>query len=82
MKSWIRVMMMCVMMWCLTDLVEAQCSICTKTAGQLGEKKATSLNSGIVYLMLTPFAIAGYIGYRWWKNEKEADAEDANIIAP
>lgn len=57
--------------------IEAQCSICTKTAGQLGEKKATSLNSGIVYLMLTPFAIAGYIGYRWWKNEKEADAEDA-----
>lgn len=54
-----------------TTGVAAQCSICTKTAGQLGEKKAESLNGGIVYLMLTPFAIAGYIGYRWWKGEKE-----------
>jgi len=51
--------------------VNAQCSICTKTAAQLGEKPARSLNSGIIYLMLTPFAIVGFIGYQWWKNEKE-----------
>lgn len=55
----------------------AQCSICTKTAGQLGEKKAQSLNSGIIYLMLTPFAIAGYIGYRWWKGEKQIESADS-----
>jgi hypothetical protein len=48
----------------------AQCSICTKTAMQQGEKPAQGLNSGIIYLMLTPFAIAGYIGYRWWQGEK------------
>ena len=50
--------------------IKAQCSICTKTASQLGEKQGLGLNSGIVYLMLTPFAVGGYIGYRWWKNEK------------
>lgn len=49
----------------------AQCSICTKTASQLGEKPAKSLNSGILYLMITPLGIAGYIGARWWKREKE-----------
>lgn len=54
-----------------TVAVNAQCSICTKTAGQLGEKPARSLNSGIIYLMLTPFAIVGFIGYKWWKNERE-----------
>lgn len=54
--------------------VQAQCSICTKTAAQLGEKPARSLNSGIVYLMLTPFAIVGVIGYKWWKNEKANNA--------
>lgn len=53
--------------------VSAQCSICTKTAGQLGEKPARSLNTGIVYLMLTPFAIAGYIGFRWWQGEKQTN---------
>jgi hypothetical protein len=48
----------------------AQCSICTKTAGQLGEKPARGLNTGIIYLMLAPFTIVGYIGFRWWRAEK------------
>lgn len=55
---------------------EAQCSICTKTAGQLGEKRAGSLNTGIVYLMLTPFAIAGFVGYRWWRGEQALNKEE------
>jgi len=50
----------------------AQCSICTKTAQQLGEKPAKGMNSGILYLAFAPFAIVGYIGYRWWKSNKEA----------
>ena len=49
--------------------VKAQCSICTRTAQQLGEKPAKSLNAGILYLMAAPFCIMGFIGYRWWKNE-------------
>jgi len=51
----------------------AQCSICTKTAQQLGEKPAKGMNSGIIYLMLTPLAIMGYIGYRWWKVNKTSE---------
>lgn len=49
----------------------AQCSICTRTAQQLGERPAKALNKGIVYLAITPLAIFGLIGYRWWKSEKE-----------
>lgn len=48
----------------------AQCSICTKTASQLGVKPARGLNAGILYLMLTPLTVAGFIGVRWWKREK------------
>ncbi len=59
----------------VANTAQAQCSICTKSASQLGEKPARGLNTGIVYLMLTPFAIAGYIGFRWWQGEKEHDAE-------
>lgn len=59
----------------LTDL-SAQCSICTKTASQLGKASAEGLNSGIVYLMLAPFAVAGYIGYRWWQQEKTEMTQD------
>ena len=53
------------------QLLNAQCSICTKTASQLGQGPASALNSGILYLAAAPFAIMGYIGWRWWKNEKE-----------
>jgi len=47
----------------------AQCSICTKTAQQLGEKPAQGLNSGIIYLALTPFIIVGFVYYRWKKSD-------------
>ena len=49
----------------------AQCSICTRTAQQLGERPAKALNRGIIYLAFTPLAIFGVIGYRWWKSEQE-----------
>ena len=51
----------------------AQCSICTKTASQLGEGPGKALNSAIIYLAFTPLFIMGYIGWRWWKNEKELE---------
>jgi hypothetical protein len=50
--------------------VEAQCSICTRTAQQMGERPAKALNKGIVYLAFTPLAIFGIIGYRWWKHNQ------------
>lgn len=46
----------------------AQCSICSKTASQLGEDAGSGLNGGIIYLAAAPLLIVGYIGYRWWKN--------------
>jgi hypothetical protein len=51
--------------------VQAQCSICTKTASQLGEGPAQGMNAGIIYLMLTPLALIGLIGFRWWRREKQ-----------
>ena len=49
----------------------AQCSICTKTAQQLGEKPAKGLNAGILYLAFAPMLIVSYIGYKWWKGNKD-----------
>jgi hypothetical protein len=51
----------------LSEVATAQCSICTKTAQQLGHKPAKGMNSGIIYLMIAPLAIMGFVGYRWWK---------------
>ncbi|MEO5682892.1 MAG: hypothetical protein ABIQ88_09635 [Chitinophagaceae bacterium] len=52
--------------------VHAQCSICTKTAQQMGERPAKALNGGILYLAAMPFLIFSYIGYRWWKSNHDA----------
>jgi hypothetical protein len=56
----------------------AQCSICTKTAQQLGKESAEGLNFGILYLMLLPLAIGGFIAWKWWKNEKNLGTESDN----
>jgi hypothetical protein len=48
----------------------AQCSICTKTASQLGEKPAAALNTAILYLMLAPLGIIAFLGWKWWKSNK------------
>ncbi len=45
----------------------AQCSVCTRTTEQMGEKPAGKINTGILYLAATPLIIAGVVGYRWWK---------------
>lgn len=50
--------------------LNAQCSICTRTAQQLGEGPAKGLNAGIIYLAFTPLAIGGIIGYRWWRQNR------------
>jgi hypothetical protein len=65
---------------CFAKQSEAQCSLCTKTAQQMGEKPAQGLNSGILYLMFAPFAIVGFIGFRWWKNNKAVEADEINSI--
>lgn len=63
------------MMLFLYNFALAQCSVCTKTAQQLGEKPAKALNNAIIYLMMAPFAIIGVIAYRWWRNNKAIEEE-------
>jgi hypothetical protein len=48
----------------------AQCSICAKSVQQMGDKPAQGFNSGIIYLMLAPYAVIGLIGYKWWKGNR------------
>lgn len=56
----------------LPGALVAQCSICTKTAQQMGEGPAKALNGAIIYLAFAPFLLIGFIGYRWWKNNRDA----------
>ena len=62
----------------VTTRVEAQCSICTRTAQQLGEKPAKALNKGIIYLAFAPLAILGIVGFRWWKSQGATDGSSGD----
>src|SRR5690606_12937485 len=51
MKKWILALMFTLTIASLAPVsASAQCSICTRTAQQLGEKPAKGLNGGIIYL--------------------------------
>lgn len=71
MKQVCKMTMIVAVLLLISNFADAQCSICTKTATQLGEGPAKALNSAIIYLAGAPLAIMGYIGWRWWKNEKQ-----------
>lgn len=43
----------------------------------MGEKPAQGMNSAILYLMLAPFAIVGFIAYRWWKGNKKFEEQES-----
>lgn len=70
MKKFAWLFIFCCLFFIKTNNASAQCSICTKTASQLGEKAGKGLNTGIIYLMIAPLAVGGVIGLRWWKQEK------------
>ena len=52
-----------------SDLL-AQCSLCTKTAQQLGEGPAKGLINGILMLAFTPLALGAFLGWPWWKSQR------------
>lgn len=72
MKKWVPIILFTFFFSLFAVSTSAQCSICTKTAQQLGEKPAKGMNSGILYLAFAPFAIVGFVALRWWKNNRDS----------
>lgn len=53
--------------------ISAQCAMCKAVVESGDADMAEGLNSGIIYLMAFPYilvAIAGFLLYRSWKNNK------------
>jgi len=76
MKYFFNILIVITIALLFTVTLQAQCSVCTKTALQMGEKPAQGLNSAILYLMMAPFAIVGFIGYRWWKGNMKLEEKE------
>jgi len=73
MKRWIPVALI-VCACAMATPAAAQCSLCARTAQQLGEKPAKSLNAAIIYLMIMPFGVVAVIGLRWWRGERRNES--------
>jgi hypothetical protein len=79
MKHLLNILLLVFFALLISSAADAQCAVCTKTSLQLGEKPAQGMNSAILYLMMMPFAIVGFIGYRWWKGNKKFEAEEQEV---
>ncbi|PUZ26832.1 hypothetical protein GA0116948_102378 [Chitinophaga costaii] len=66
-----KLILVCVMVVAAVMPALAQCSLCTKTAQQLGEGPAKGLNNGILMLAITPLAIIGLLSYRFYRSQRE-----------
>jgi hypothetical protein len=73
MKKILIILLLSVLFLLQNEPSKAQCSICTKTAEQLGDEPARGLNAGILYLAFAPFAIVGILGWRWWKRNRSME---------
>ncbi len=56
--------------------VTAQCPMCRMSATNNlkdGGTAGKGLNSGILYMLATPYLIVGVIGYVWWRNRRKEE---------
>lgn len=68
MKTKILYLLACFCLF-ITKNSYGQCSICTKSAAQMGEGPAQGMNSAIIYLALAPFLVILMVYWRWRKNK-------------
>ncbi|CAN5264400.1 hypothetical protein BH20BAC1_BH20BAC1_22600 [soil metagenome] len=70
MKKFLFIFIISVFLTFLAQVTVAQCSICSKSVQQMGDKPAKGFNTGIIYMMLVPYIAIGVVGYKWWKSNR------------
>jgi len=64
----------------------AQCPMCRMSAEsnlKNGGTEGKGLNTGILYMLATPYLLVGTIGFLWWRNrrkEEEDREEEEGIV--
>lgn len=78
MKKFKKIIQVLIFSFCLVFLnnpVNAQCAMCKSNIETAREDGGTqvgnTLNNGILYLLVLPYAIAGFFGYIYYKKHKE-----------
>jgi hypothetical protein len=64
--------------------LDAQCPMCRMSVEsnlQDGGSTGRTLNAGILYMLLMPYALVAILGYVWYKNKKKAELEEESAKA-
>jgi hypothetical protein len=80
-------LMVCLQVVAPPVVMQAQCPMCRMSAEsnlKNGGTEGKGLNSGILYMLATPYLIVGLIGFTWYRNRKKnadqlANAENAEV---
>ncbi len=62
-----------------SSLLQAQCPMCKIAAESNlkdGGTAGKGLNTGILYMLATPYLIVGAIGYMWWRNRRRENEKE------
>lgn len=65
-----------------TPAAKAQCPMCRIAAESNLENGGTSgkgLNTGILYMLATPYLTVILIGYFWWRNRRRDEDEELEL---
>jgi hypothetical protein len=63
---------------------QAQCPMCKIAAEsnyKHGGETGKGLNAGILYMLATPYLLVGGLAFVWWRNRRNANAEDEEFEA-
>lgn len=87
MKKVLLISVLVVLAVCVQTLPAlAQCAMCKSNLEMAREGGGTNvgntLNNGIMYLLVLPYAIAGVFGFIYYKKYKEKKAAEAKLSAP
>lgn len=82
MNKWIGLILLVVLLTLANDML-AQCPMCKTSleeARKNGTQVGSTLNTGILYLLVLPYTIAVVFGIIWWRNAKLKKAKAAASI--
>jgi hypothetical protein len=75
MKPYLTILLVIALLMITPREATSQCSMCKQNAenslNETDQRDAKSLNYGIMYLLVIPYALVGGIGYWWYLGNKK-----------
>jgi hypothetical protein len=76
MKTLLKILVVVLFITVFSDSASAQCAMCSATAEHSvhnGNTEGKSLNTGILFLLATPYLLIAGVGYVWYTKFRRKD---------